>query len=150
MWRMKLTAVSLVVLGALLFGSVVAFAGWGWNAKVDVGGTKISTSWAVTDDTNGAADYTAEITLEVPSNVDVDVVKVAPRESLTPEQNDEVRTDGNISAVVTYIISSNGGDGEDATVSVDRVDGKYNYGFASGKVGEPIVVPVTIIGECNS
>ena len=42
MLRLKVTAVSLVVLGALLFGSVVAYAGWGWNAKADIEGTKIS------------------------------------------------------------------------------------------------------------
>ena len=56
MLRMKLTAATLVVLGALLFGSMVAYAGWSWNAKVDIGGTKVSTSWSVTDDTNGACD----------------------------------------------------------------------------------------------
>ena len=92
MWRTKVTAVSLVVLGALLFGPVVAYAGWGWNAKVDIGGTKISTFWALTDDKNGAGDYHAEITLQVPVNVAVDVIKVAPRENLKVIYTDEVCT----------------------------------------------------------
>ena len=151
MWRIKWTATSLVVLGALLLGSVVAYAGWGWNAKVDVGGTKIATSWGVTDDKNGAADYHAEITLEVPSNVDVNVIKIAPRETLTVVDTHPVNcTDGTIHAAVTYVVSNDGaGDGSMVGVSVDRVGGKMNYGSATGLVGEPISVNVEISGECN-
>ena len=44
MWQMKATAVTVLVLGSLMFGAVVAYAGWSWNAKVDIGGTKVSTS----------------------------------------------------------------------------------------------------------
>ena len=152
MWRMKVTAVSVVVLGALLFGAVVAYAGWGWNAKVDIGGTKVGTSWSVTNDNNGAADYHAEITLTVPSNVDVNVIKLAPRENLTVVRTGEVCVGTDINAVVSYVITSNGdGDGTDVSVSVDRVGGggKMNYGSSTGSVGEAVSVNVAMSGECN-
>lgn len=151
MWRMKLLTVSVVVLGALLFGAVVAYAGWSWNAKVDIEGTKIGTSWAVTDDKNGAADYQAVITVTVPSNADVNVVKVAPRETLEVIHSDEVCSGGVINAVVTYLITGDG-DGANVSVSVDRIGGggKHNYGSATGTVGTLITVDnVAIVGECS-
>ena len=78
MWRMKVTAVSLIVMGALLFGSVVAYAGWGWNAKVNVEGKMVSMSWSV-DGVKGKTDNNAVITLDVPESADVTVVKIAHR-----------------------------------------------------------------------
>lgn len=149
MWRMKVTAVSLVVMGALLFGSAIAFAGWGWNAKVDVEGTKISTSWSVPGDTNGAADYTAAITLTVPKNTDVNVIKVAPRETMDVVPTDVECSGDDVNAVVTYHIT--GADGAVA-VSVDRVGGggKHNYGSADGFVGSDVSVDVLLVGACNS
>ena len=128
MLRLKVTAVSLVVLGALLFGSVVAYAGWGWNAKADIEGTKISMSWAVTDDVNGAADYHAEITLTVPASADVDVFKVSPTENVTVVDGGSCSR-GMVHAVVSYVVTSEGGDGSAVSVSVNRVGhGKHNYG----------------------
>ena len=153
MWRMKVTAVSLVVMGALLFGSAIAFAGWGWNAKVDVEGTKISTSWSVTDDKNGAADYIAEITLTVPMNTDVNVIKVAPRETMEVVYTNAACTGDDVNAVVSYLVTGHG-DGSDVSVSVDRVGGggKHNYGSASGQVNSelPVTVDVVLKGACNS
>lgn len=151
MWRMKVTAVSLVVLGALVFGSVVAYAGWGWNAKIDIEGTKISTSWSVTDDKNGAADYHAEITVAVPSGTDVNVIKTAPTENVNLADGGAC-SGGNLTAVVTYLVTSEGGDGSAVSVSVDRVGGggTYNYGSATGSVGTPVSMNVVIDGGCNS
>ena len=151
MWRMKVTVVSVAMLSALLFGAAVAYAGWGWNAKVDIGGTKVSMSWTVTDDVNGAADYQAEIMLEVPSNVDVNVVKVAPSENLTWDHNDELQcSDGEIDALISYFVTGDG-NGSNVAVSVDRVGGggQWNYGSASGPVGTLVSLPVTIAGQCQ-
>ena len=78
MWRMKVTAVSLVVLGALIFGSVVAYAGWGWNAEVNIGGSGIHTYWTVENDEDGSTDYRARITVTIPKEADASIVEVAP------------------------------------------------------------------------
>lgn len=148
MCRMKVTAVSLVVLGALIFGSVVAYAGWGWNAKVDIEGTKVSTSWAVTDDVNGAADYHAEITLAVPSGTDVNIIKTAPTENMNVVDGGSC-SDSVISAVVTYVVTSQGGDGSDVSVSVDQIGhGNAHYGDGVGGLGDEISVNVSIPGDC--
>lgn len=151
MWRMKVLAVSMVLLGALLFGSVVVFAGWGWNAKVNIEGTMISTSWSVTDDVNGAADYHADITITVTDGADVNVIKVAPRETLSVvhRTGDLVCNNGVIRALVSYVITGDG-DGTDVSVSVDRVKGKLNYDSATGKVGSTITVNGPILAECSS
>lgn len=150
MWRMKVTVVTIVMLGTLMFGAVVAYAGWGWNAKVDIDGTKISTSWAV-DDVSGARDYHAEITVGVPSGTDASIIKTAPTENVMLVDGGSC-SNGVINAVVTYMITSDGGDGTDVSVSVDRVGGggKHNYGSGEGTVGSLISVMVEIDGDCNS
>ena len=133
MWRMKVTVVTIVVLGALMFGAVVAYAGWGWNAKVNIEGTKLSLSWAVTDDVSGAADYHAVITVKVPSDADVKEVKVAPTETLIWDRTGDC-SDG---VVITYEVTGDGG-GSAVAVSVDRVGGggKMHYGDDTGIVGD--------------
>ena len=149
MWRMKVSVVSVVVLGALLFGAVVAYAGWGWNAKVSIEGTMVSTSWSV-DDVTGAKGYHAEITVAVPSGTDVNVIKTAPTENVVVIDGGSC-SDGVVTAVVTYVVTSVGGDGTDVSVSVDRVGhGNEHYGHGTGVLGEPISVNVTVDGECNS
>ncbi len=149
MLRMKLTAVSLVVLGALIFGSVVAYAGWGWNAKADIEGTKISMSWAVTDDTNGAADYHAEITLAVPAGTDANIFKVSPTENATVVEGGSC-TDNTVHAVVTYVVTSQGGDGSAVSVSVDQVGkAREHLGDANGVLEQPISVDVHVPGNCS-
>ncbi|PKB71342.1 MAG: hypothetical protein BZY87_05665 [SAR202 cluster bacterium Io17-Chloro-G6] len=149
MWRMKVTAVSVVVLGALLFGAVVAYAGWGWNAKVDIEGTKVSTSWSV-DDVSGAKGYHADIKVAVPSGTDVNVIKTAPTENVDVVEGGSC-SDGVVTAVVTYVVSSVGGNGTDVSVSVDRVGhGSEHYGHDSGSLGDSLSVNVSVDGECNS
>ena len=46
-----------------------AFAGWGWNAKTNIGGVKVSTRWSVTGDKYGASRYRTKIVLTVPAKV---------------------------------------------------------------------------------
>ena len=149
MWRMKVLAVTVVVLGALMFGAVVAYAGWSWNAKVDIGGTKISTSWAVTDDVNGAANYSAVITIAVPDGTDVKVIKTAPNEDVNVTVGGSC-SNGVLSATISYLISNDGGgDGLAVSVSVDQVGhGSANFGSGSGTVGIPIPVNVPAVGTC--
>lgn len=145
MWRMKLLAITVVVLGALLFGAVVAYAGWTWNAKVDVEGTTISTSWSVAH--GGKAQYHAEIVITVPANAVVEVVEVARSETVTVVHTGEQCSAGVIDAVVTYVVTGEG-HGTDVSVSVNQVGGG-NYGSAQGTLGILISVNAAISGECS-
>lgn len=147
MWRMKTLAVSVVVLGALLFGAVVVNAGWGWNAKADIEGTTISTAWSVAN--GGKAHYQADITITVPANASVNVVEVASSETVTVVHTRRRCSAGVIDAVVTYVITG-GNNGSDVSVSVDQVGGaNENYGSAEGTLGIPISVNAAIAGECS-
>ncbi len=145
MWRMKALAISVVVLGALLFGAVVANAGWGWNAKADVEGTTISTAWSVAH--GGKVQYHADITITVPSNANVEVVEIASSETVTVVHTGQQCSDGVIDAVVTYLITGNG-HGDQVSVSVNQVGGG-SYGSAQGTLGIPISVNAAIAGECS-
>ena len=60
-------------------------------------------------------------------------------------------SDGVVTAVITYVVTSVGGDGTDVSVSVDRVGrGNEHYGHGTGVLGEPISVNVSVAGDCNS
>ena len=147
MWRMKTLAISVIVLGTLLFGAVVAYAGWTWNAKADIEGTTVSTSWSVAN--GGKAQYLAAITIAVPANAVVDVVEVASNETVTVVHTGEQCSAGVIDAVVTYVITGDG-NGVAVAVSVDEVGGDgANYGSAEGTVGTPVSVNAAISGECS-
>ena len=146
MWRMKTLAVSVVVLGALLFGAVAVSAGWGWNAKVDIEGTTIGTAWSVSN--GGKAHYQAAITITVPANATVEVQAVASSETVTVVHTSEQCSAGVINADITYLITG-GNNGTDVSVSVNQIGGGNNYGTASGVVGTPISVSAAIPGECS-
>jgi hypothetical protein len=155
MWRMKVTAVSLIVLGALIFGSVVAYAGWGWNAKVNIEGTMVSTSWTV-DGANGSTDHKALIELYVSENADVTVVKVGhkrevfnlpPVDGLACNDGSEGDTPGSVDVTVDYTVTGSG-DGE-VSVSVNRVGGKLTYAEGKGALGETITLNFNMPGNCK-
>ena len=148
MWRMKVTVVTVVVLGALLFGAAVAYAGWGWNAKVNIEGTMVSTSWSV--DGAKATDYKATIMLEVPADADVTIIKVAHRREFlnVMVDNSLVCSDGLVNARATYVVNGEG-DGTGVSVSIDRVSGKHNYVSGTGDIGEPIVLEFAVPGDCT-
>ena len=152
MWRMKVTAVTIVVLGALMFGAMVAYAGWGWNAKVNIEGTMVSTSWSVADG-SGANDYNAVITLDVPENADVRIVKVAHRReflNVNKIEGLQCNADGSVDVTVTFEVT--GGDGLGVvSASIDRVGGKAkeSYGSDSGPVGTPLSWVFTMPGNCT-
>ena len=147
MWRMKTMAISVVVLGALLFGAAVANAGWGWNAKVDVEGTTISTSWSVAK--GGKAQYQAAISIAHPENAAVKVVELAKSETVTLDSTNAQCSNGTIDMVVTYLVTGTG-HGDDVSVSVNEAGRKgESFGSGTGKVGSPISVNVSIPGDCN-
>tara|TARA_B100001146_G_scaffold164124_1_gene145056 strand:+ start:227 stop:610 length:384 start_codon:yes stop_codon:yes gene_type:complete len=126
---------------------VVANAGWGWNAKVDVEGTIISIYWSVAN--GGKAQYRAAITIAVPANASVDVIEVASNETVTVVHTNQRCSKGAIDAVVTFVITGDG-NGSGVLVSVDQVSGdNENYGSASGTTGSAISVNVAISGTCT-
>jgi len=144
---MKALAVSVVVLGALLFGAVVAYAGWGWNAKADIEGTTIGTAWSVAN--GGKAQYDAVITITVPANASVNVTEVASSETVTVVHTGDRCSVGTIDAVISYLITGDG-NGDDVSVSVNEVGGAgVNFGSAEGKLGSTITVNASIPGECS-
>jgi hypothetical protein len=147
MLRMKVLAITVVVLGALMFGAVVAYAGWTWNAKADIEGTTISTAWSVSN--GGKAQYQAEITITVPANAVVEVVEVASSETVTVVHTGDQCSGGVINVVVNYLITGDG-NGDDVSVSVSEVGGDgESYGSAEGTVGTPVSVSAAISGECS-
>lgn len=147
MWRMKALAISVVVLGALLFGAVVAYAGWSWNAKADIEGTTISTSWSVAQ--GGKAQYNAEITIEVPANASIEVVERAPNETVEIVHTADRCSAGVIDVVVSYVITGTG-HGENVSVSVNEAGRNgQNYGSGSGELGSTISVNASIAGTCS-
>ena len=126
---------------------MVANAGWGWNAKVDVEGTIISIYWSVAN--GGKAQYRAAITIAVPANAWVDVIEVASNETVTVIHTNQRCSKGAIDAVVTFVITGDG-NGSGVLVSVDQVSGdNENYGSASGTTGSAISVNVAISGTCT-
>ena len=126
---------------------MVANAGWGRNAKVDVEGTIISIYWSVAN--GGKAQYRAAITIAVPANASVDVIEVASNETVTVVHTNQRCSKGAIDAVVTFVITGDG-NGSGVLVSVDQVSGdNENYGSASGTTGSAISVNVAISGTCT-
>ena len=147
MWRMKALAISVVVLGALLFGAVVAFAGWTWNAKVDVGGTVISTAWNV----DGANEYKAKIKVSVPEEADLALVEIASdveRVKLRHDDDLNCTADG-IETTVEYKIKPKSGHtaGEAVTVTVSVVGGEQ-LASAVGVLKKTITLNVLVPGTC--
>ena len=91
-------------------------AGWSWNAKADVEGTTISTSWSVA---NGRkAKYRVAITIAVPANASVEVIEFASNETVTVVHTNQRCSKGAIDAVVTFVITGDG-NGSGVSVSVD-------------------------------
>ncbi len=154
MWRMKVSVVSVVVLGALLFGAVVAYAGWGWNAKVDVGGTTIRTAWTTQHNHSGSSDSSAKITVVVPIEAkgSVSVVEFAGNESVDVMYSDALQcTENGIQTTVKYLVSHSG-DGtvkDRVRVVVSSMENQQRLASASGVLGETISVNVEIDGECS-
>ena len=125
----------------------MANAGWSWNAKADVEGTTISTSWFVAN--GGKAQCRAAITIAVPANASVNVIEVASNETVTVVHTNQRCSKGAIDAVVTFVITGGGND-SGVSVFVGQVGGdNENYGSARGTTGRAISVNAAISGTCT-
>ncbi|MDA0264419.1 MAG: hypothetical protein O3A93_09035 [Chloroflexi bacterium] len=149
---MKAIAISVVVLGALLFGAVIAYAGWGWNAKVDVNGTVVSTAWTVVGDEDGANNYRAKIKITVPEDADAEIVETAVGiEKVSLRSSKKLQcTEAGAESTVSYKVKhvGDGEPGDHVEVTVSQVSGGAVLASASGSLGETITVNALIPGVC--
>ena len=122
MWRFKSLAVVLVLLGVLLFGAVVAHAGWYWNAwywnawywnaNTSSQGVDFRTAWTVMPDGSDEGldgdeyNYYAQIELRVPEGADFQLMEQAGTETvaLVMDGGLECKADG-IEAEVYYDVT---------------------------------------------
>jgi hypothetical protein len=157
MRRAKTLLVAAVALGALLFGAAVVHAGWSYNAHVNVENAKLGLGWAVTDDVNAAADYSAVITVTLPEGANATVGKVSPNETVVLNSSAALlcQTDG-IEANVAYRVSPlSGANGTQVAVTIATVAGQKPattgdvLGAGTGQVGEDISIRVLVPGTCG-
>ena len=157
MRRVKVLLVTTVALVALLVGATVVRAGWEWNAHVNVETAKLGLGWGVIDDVNGAADYSALITVTLPEGANARVGKVAPNETVVLNSSAGLYcTSGGIEANVAYRVSPlNGANGTQVAVTIAMVAGQKPgatgdvLGAATGRVGGDISVRVLVPGSCG-
>ena len=151
MWRLKVLALTAMVLGVILVGTVVVYAGWDWNAQLEVEGTDVRTQWTVNggEPAGSADDYSALIHVMLPKEAAVSVIAVADSESLVLNQTGglDCSADG-IEGRVKINVSAQGGDPNgEATLTVTA--NGHVVGQASGPVGSNITLDVTIPGVCS-
>lgn len=140
-------------MGVFISGS--AFAGWGWNAKTEIGGVKVSTRWSVTADKHGASRYRTKIVLTVPPKVDASIYELSPEmETVEITRDNALRDRGhNLEARVGFTVAPNhhaahsvGCHVEVAVVRLDGDDcqGEQVLASGSGPVGTEISLDVVI------
>jgi hypothetical protein len=141
MWR--ITVILGTVLSVLLFGAVVASAGWWWNAELDIEGVEVRTAWTVTDDPG--ANHKANIHLTLPAKADVSIVQQASNESIKIKHSKryECSADG-IEATVSYRVRPAGRDAVGTQVAVEVTADGDVVGEGTGVVGKQIKVDVFV------
>ena len=132
MWRFRLLVMTVVVLGVLLFGAVVAHAGWSWNSQINVEGVEVRTEWTVVDDQTGqsydseSASFHTTITATFPTNAVVEVLATADTESVEVQRdgNLQCKADG-VEAEFVYNVSSGVGVNTNKMVATIYAGGQY-------------------------
>ena len=147
MWRIKSLAITVVLLGVLVFGAVAVHAGWYWNSAINVEGVEVRTQWTVDGgiDPATADDYMAFIALALPVGASAEVVEVASNVELSlTEASSKYKCHANgIDAQVQYtVVLLPGSGGKQVQVTV-TADGQV-IGEANGRVDRPISVDVFI------
>ena len=120
MWRMRLLVLAAVLVGMLAFGAIAVYAGWYWNAQIDVEGVDLRTQWTVTDDPDGQNNYQARIVVKVPNDADASVVAQANSERVVLNHTGGLECGGDgIEIQVDYVILPvDGASGTQVEVSV--------------------------------
>lgn len=151
MWRFKALALTAVVLVTILVGTVVVYAGWDWNAQIDVEGTDVRTQWTVNggEPAGSADDYSALIHVQLPKEAAVSVIAVADSESLILNQTGGLNcSEDGIEGRVKINVSTQDGDADGVVTLTVTANGNV-VGQASGPVSSNISVNVTIPGDCS-
>ena len=138
-----------VAVGILVFGAVLAYGHWWWNAQIDVEGADVRTVWHVTDDPEGANNYTADITVTLPEDAVAQIIEVASNETVTLVTDDDLKCRAStIDSQVTYVVTAGpGATGIQAGVWV-TADG-VELGRKTGGLGVAIKLDVDIPGTCS-
>lgn len=149
MWRFRSTVALGVLAASLIFGVVAVYAGWQWNAQLDVEGTEVRTAWTVVDDPKGEYNYFTKIKFKHPKEAEVEVLKQAKTEKvvLKPTGSLECGRHGIEAKVIYKVKALDGAVGSEVLVTVtagDRV-----LGQETGAVGKRIKVNVTVPGSCS-
>ena len=125
------------------------YAGWQWNAALDVEGTEVRTAWTVVDDPRGDTNYHTDIKFKHPKRANVEVLEKARTEAVTlkPTGSLECGPDGieaKIEYKVTALSGAVGGEVEVTVTADDEVVGQK-----SGNLNAYIKVDVLIPGSCS-
>ncbi len=121
MWKLKATVIAGILVGAAIFGATVAHAGWWWNTQFKVEDVDVRTIWMVNDDEDGAENYSAEIIVFLPKNVDTVVdYMTTGHETLEFRYRKAYKCtpDGIEAKVKIKVTSLPGADGTNATLNV--------------------------------
>lgn len=150
MWWFKTLAVTAVILGALLLGVVVAYAGWSWNAQLSVEGVEVRTDWTVVDDQTGqsydseSGDFHATITAAFAKEADVEVLAVADTETVRVKHRGslECKPDG-VEAEFVFKVSALEAVSANKVVATIRVGGQ-EIDKVTGQLDERLQFQVVI------
>ncbi len=144
MWRTRISVVLGVFTATLIVGAAVAYAGWYWNAQIDVEGADVRTQWTVVGDPDGANNYEADIHVDLPPGAEASIEEIAWNETVTLGEDENLKCGKKgVEAEVTYNIEGlDGADGKKVNVTV-TADGK-KIGRGRGELGDDISVRVRI------
>lgn len=144
MSRIRLMVAAGVIAAVLLVGAAVAYAGWWWNAQIDVQGTTLRTIWSVTGDEDGSTNYFANINVALPQGVAATVLSQAATESVSFSSDSGLACgSGSIESIVSFNVAAlDGAVGKRVKVTVTANDMPIGHG--NGSLGEDIGVTVSI------
>ena len=138
------TIVVLLGVALTLVTVQAAFAGWFWNAHLDVDGSVVRLVWSVDDELNPDT-YRANLTLEHPKGIDASVVStLTDQETVHVRQSPRLQvTEAGIEVIATFkVVALNGSDPGEVTASV-VADGVV-LASETGDVRESIVIRTTL------
>ena len=150
MWKFKSLAVTVVLLGVLVFGAVVAQAGWHWNSAIDVEGVEIRTQWKVVDDqgheTLAGEDFSffAEIEADFPAAANATIVEQATTESvlISYDRDFQCKEDG-FEAEFFYKVTASGPVAGNKVIATIKVNGEPQS-EVTGHLGERLELQLFI------
>ena len=88
MWKFRALVAGIVVVGTLVFGSLVAHGSWWWNTAIEAEGVgEFRVVQTVLDGSLGAESYRSRVLVRLPKDTDAELVDVAPNETVLVKEN---------------------------------------------------------------